>query len=68
MAKHWFALISEGQPKRGTHRSTLELVRAIREYVNMVIADPEPSIRTKTADEILASVARFFKRVSDSGN
>ena len=54
--------------KRGTHRSTAELERAIREYLNIYNEDPKPFVWTKTADEILASVARFCKRISHSGH
>jgi len=64
----WFALISERKIKRDTHRSTVELERAIREYLNVSNEIPEPFIWTKTADEILASVAKLCKRISDSGH
>jgi len=66
--ERWFALLSEKQIKRGTHRSTLELERAIRHYLTVYNADPKPFIWTKTADEILASLGRFCKRISDSGH
>lgn len=68
LVERWFALISERQIKRGTHRSTVELERAIREYLNIYNEDPKPFIWTKSADAILASVARFCKRISDSGH
>ncbi len=64
--ERWFALISQRQIKRGTHRSTIELERAIREYVSIYNEAPKPFIWTKTADAILASVARFCKSISDS--
>jgi hypothetical protein len=38
----WFALISERQIKRGTHRSTIELERAIRQYLTIYNQDPKP--------------------------
>ena len=68
LVERWFALISERKIKRGTHRSTLELERAIRQYMNIYNENPKPFVWTKTADEILASVARFCKRISDSGH
>jgi hypothetical protein len=64
----WFALLSEKQIKRGTHRSTIELEQAIRHYLAVYNANPTPFMWTKTADEILASLARFCKRISDSGH
>ena len=48
------------------HRSTRELELAIRRYVDLTNAHPKPFVWTKTADEILASVARFCQRISDS--
>ena len=68
LVERWFALISERKIKRGTHRSTLELERAIRTYLNLYNENPKPFAWTKTADEILASVGRFCKRISDSGH
>lgn len=68
LVERWFALLSERQIKRGTHRSTLELERAIRQYLNLYNTDPKPFIWHKSADEILGSLARFCKRISDSGH
>ena len=45
-----------------------ELERSIRQYLSTYNQDPKPFIWTKTADQILASVARFCKRISDSGH
>jgi transposase len=68
LVERWFALLSERQIKRGTHRSTLELERAIRNHLERHNKDPKPFVWTKTADEILASVARFCSRISNSGH
>ena len=68
LVERWFALLSERQIKRGTHRSTLELERAIRQYLDLHNKAPKPFVWTKTADAILASLARFCKRISDSGH
>ena len=66
LVERWFALLSERQIKRGTHRSTIELERAIRKFVTIHNEEPKPFVWTKSADEILDSVARFCKRISDS--
>lgn len=68
LVERWFATLSERQIKRGTHRSTIELERAIRRYLDTHNKDPKPFTWVKTADEILASVARFCSRISDSGH
>ena len=57
--ERWFALLSSKQIKRGTHRSTLALEKAIRAFLDMHNEQPQPFRWTKSADEILASVADF---------
>jgi hypothetical protein len=60
--ERFFALLSEQQIKRGTHRSIAELERAISSYIKTRNADPKPFRWTKSADDILASVERFCRR------
>ena len=66
--ERWFALLTQQQIKRGSHRSTLALEQAIREYLDHHNKTPKPFKWTKNADEILASIARFCKRISDSAH
>jgi transposase len=66
LVERWFAALSEKRIKRGTHRSTRELETAIREYLTLTNESPRPFVWTKTADEILASVARYCQRISGS--
>jgi transposase len=68
LVERFFATLSARQIKRGTHRSTRELEQAIRTYLDTYNQDPRPFVWTKTADEILASLARFCSRISDSGH
>ena len=68
LVERFFALLTTRQIKRGAHRSTRELEQAIRAYLSIYNDDPKPFIWTKTADEILASLARFCGRISDSGH
>jgi transposase len=68
LVERWFATLSEKQIRRGAHRSTRELEAAIRHYLAVHNEDPKPFVWTKTADQILESVARFCKRISDSGH
>jgi transposase len=68
LVERWFALLTEKQIKRGTHRSTRALETAIRPYLVITNERPKPFVWTKTADEILASVARFCQRISNSGH
>ena len=66
LVERWFATLTVKQIRRGSHRSTLELERAITDYIHISNRDARPFTWTKTADEILASVARFCQRISDS--
>lgn len=66
--ERWFALLSQRQIKRGTHRSTRALEKAIRDFLDIHNENPKPFIWTKSADEIFASLARFCKRISDSAH
>jgi transposase len=58
----WFALLTRRQLARGTFRSTRALEQAIKRYVAATNADPKPFVWTKTAEEILESVARYCQR------
>ena len=68
LVERWFAALTEKQLRRGVHRSTRELEAAIRQYIDVTNGQPKPLVWTKTADEILASVARFCHRISNSGH
>jgi transposase len=68
LVERWFALLTEKQIRRGVFRSTRELETAIRNYLKNYNDQPKPFIWSKTADEILASVARFCKRTLVTGH
>jgi hypothetical protein len=67
LAERWFAALTENQIRRGVHRSTRELEAAIGNFIAATNGHPKPFVWTKTADAILVRVARFCKRISDSG-
>jgi transposase len=66
LVERWFALLTQKQLRRGVHCSTRALEAAILEYIALSNTSPKPFVWTKTADEILASVERFCRRISDS--
>ena len=68
LVERWFATLTQKQIKRGAHRSTRALETAIREYLTISNEAPKPFVWHKTADEILASVARYCQRISNSGH
>lgn len=60
--ERFFALLTDDQIRRGTHRSVKELEMAIKAYIDARNADPKPFRWTKSADDILASIQRFCQR------
>jgi transposase len=68
LVERWFALLTEHQLRRGVFRSTRNLETTIRSYIDSHNEQPKPFIWTKTADEILASVARFCQRTLETGH
>lgn len=68
LVERWFAALTEKQLRRGTFRSTRQLETTIKQYLALHNENPTPFIWTKSADEVLASVARFCKRINDSGH
>jgi len=65
LVERWFAGLTTKQLRRGAHTSVAQLEAAIREYIDAHHAAPKPFVWTKTADEILASIARFAQRTLD---
>ena len=65
MVERWFAELTNKQVRRGVHRSIAELELAIRTFIDAYNVDPKPFVWTKTADQILSSIARFAQRTTD---
>jgi transposase len=57
--ERWFAELTNKAIRRGSHRSVAELEAAIMAYLAASNNDPKPFVWTKTADHILAKIARF---------
>jgi len=62
LVERWFSNLTEQALRRGSHKSTTELKQAIDAYLEATNDAPKPFIWIKTADQILASVARFCAR------
>lgn len=60
--ERFFGLLTEQQIRRGIHPSTKALEADIMAYIATRNIDPKPFRWTKTADDILAAVARFCRR------
>jgi transposase len=60
--ERFFALLTARRLRRGAHRSVEELEAAVLGYVEHHNAEPRPFRWTRSADSILAGVARFCSR------
>lgn len=64
LVERFFGLLTEHALRRGSHTSSRDLRSAIHEYLDAHNDDPKPFKWTKTADQILASIARFATRTT----
>jgi transposase len=60
--ERWFAGLEAKQLRRGSHTSVAILKAAIWEYIEASNTAGKPFVWTKTADQILANIARFAQR------
>jgi len=68
LVERWFAELTNKLLRRGAHRSVQALNRDIRAWIDIWNDDPRPFVWTKTADEILDSIARYCNRTNESGH
>jgi transposase len=66
LVERWFSALTEKQIRRASFRSTTELETAIRTFVEKHNSQPKPFVWTKSADDILESIARYCRRINDS--
>jgi transposase len=66
--ERWFGLITDKLIRRGVHTSIAALEADIRAWIDTWNANPRPFVWTKTADEILNSLAKYLARISGAGH
>jgi transposase len=66
LVERWFGELTTKKLQRGTHRSVRALNADIRSWINSWNENPRPYVWTKTADQILDSIARYCTRINDS--
>jgi transposase len=66
LVERWFAELTNRKLRRSAHRSVTELEADIRTWINEWNKDPKPFVWTKTADEILETLAAYCERIIDS--
>jgi transposase len=68
LVERWFAELTNRKLRRSSHRSVAELEADLRAWIAAWNQDPKPFVWTKTADEILDSLASYLQRTNDSGH
>jgi transposase len=68
LVERWFAELTSRKLRRGAHRSVRELNADIEDWVERWNEDPSPYVWTKSADEILATIAAYCNVINDSGH
>jgi transposase len=66
LVERWFAELTTKLLRRGAHRSVRDLNADIRAWIASWNDDPKPFVWTKTADQILDSIARYCERINES--
>ena len=64
LVERWFAELTNRKLRRSTHRSVTELEADIRKWINAWNADPKPFVWTKSADQILETLAGYCTRLA----
>jgi transposase len=64
LVERWFAELTNKRIRRGVFRSIKELETAIRDYIQLHNQDSKPFTWTRTADQILDSIARYAQRTA----
>jgi transposase len=68
LVERWFAELTNRKLRRSAHRSVTELENDIRKWINEWNKHPKPFAWTKSADDILETVAEYCQRITDSGH
>jgi transposase len=68
LVERWFAELTSRKLRRSAHRSVTELEADIRTWTSEWNKNPRPFVWTKTADEILDTLAAYCGLINDSGH
>jgi len=66
LVERWFAELTNKKLRRGAHRSVGQLNADIRTWIQSWNDNPKPFVWTKTADQILESIARYCTQINES--
>jgi transposase len=68
LVERWFAELTTKKLRRAAHRSVYQLNTDIRAWIATWNQNPRPYVWTKTADQILESIATYCTRINESGH
>jgi len=68
LVERWFAELTNRKLRRSAHRTVAELETDIRKWISEWNKNPRPFVWTKTADEILETLAAYCGLITDSGH
>ena len=66
--ERWFGLLTEQLIRRGIHQSVVALENDVREWIRNWNHNPRPFVWTKTAEDILQSLAKYIAKISGGGH
>jgi transposase len=62
--ERWFGFLTDQMIRRGVHKSVQALEKDVRAWIENWNENPRPFMWTKTAEEILDSLAKYIARIS----
>jgi transposase len=68
LVERWFAELTNRKLRRSAHRSVAALEADVATWIEAWNADPKPFVWTKSADQILETIAAYCQRINDSGH
>ena len=66
--ERWFGFLTDQMIRRGVHKSVQALEKDVRAWIETWNENPRPFMWTKTAEEILDSLAKYIAKISGGGH
>ena len=66
--ERWFGFLTDQMIRRGVHKSVQALEKDVRAWIQTWNENPRPFTWTKTAEEILDSLAKYIARISGAAH
>lgn len=64
----WFGFLADQMIRRGARKSVQALEKDVRAWIRTWNENPRPLMWTKTAEEILESLAKYIARISGASH